>query len=224
MSIGRRIFFALGRALDRSGLPRLAMLFSSALYTLYKAKDLGAFGRGSTIHPFCVIQGARHVRIGSGAHVRSGCRIQVVESYAGRAPESASGGAPALVIGDRTLVGRFCHITAVDRIEIGRGVLFGEGVLVADHDHGFEDLETAPSDQPLPPGRPVVIGDHCWLGNHAAILAGVTLGKHVIVGANATVTRDVPDYTVVAGAPARAVSRYDVVKQAWVPMEEEGRP
>ena len=223
MSTVRQIVFTLGRLLDRSGLSGFAMSSFGALYTLYKAKDLGAFGRGSTIHPFCVIQGARHIRIGSGAHVRSGCRIQVVESYAGRSPGSASGEAPVLVIGDRTLVGRFCHITAIERVEIGRGVLFGEGVLVADHDHGFEDLETPPRDQPLSPGRPVVIGDHCWLGNHAAILAGVTLGKHVIVGANATVTRDVPDGTVVAGAPARPVSRYDAVTKAWTPLAQEER-
>ncbi len=221
MSTGRQIVFTLGRLLDRSGLSGFAMTALGALYTLYKAKDLGAFGRGSTIQAFCAIQGARHIRMGSGAHVRSGCRIQVVESYAGRAPESAPASGPALIIGDGTLIGRFCHFTAVERIEIGRCVLFGEGVLVADHDHGFEDLETAPRDQPLSPGRPVVIGDHCWLGNHAAILAGVTLGKHVIVGANATVTRDVPDYTVVAGAPARAVSRYDAGRKAWTPLAGE---
>jgi len=223
VSLRRRIFFRLGQALDRSGIPSFAKSVLGSLYTLYKAKDLREFGRGSTIQPFCIIQGARHIRIGSSAHVMAGCHLQAADSYAGAAHGNAHRGTPEIIIGDRTLIGRFCHITAAGRIEIGRGVLFGEGVLVADHDHGFDDPEVPPRDQPLSPARPVTIGDACWLGDHAAILAGVNLGKHVVVGANATVTRDVPDYTVVAGNPARPVSRYDPERRKWVPMEGEGK-
>jgi len=222
MSTGRRIIFALGRALDRTGLSRFVMSSFGALYTLYKAKDLGDFGRGSTIRPFCIFQGARHIRIGSSAHVRAGCHLQAVESYAGAPEGGAPPGTPEILIGERTLIGRFCHITAVRRIEIGQGVLFGEGVLIADHDHGFEDPGPAPRDQPLSPGRPIRIGDGCWLGDHAAILAGVTLGTHAIVGANATVTQDVPDYTVVVGNPARPVSRYDPARKTWLRLPGEG--
>lgn len=222
MSLRRRLLFRLGRALDRSGIPAFANSVLGGLYTMYKAKDLGAFGKGSTIRPFCIFQGARHIRIGSSTHVRAGCHLQAVESYAGAPEGGAPRGTPEILVGDRTLIGRFCHITAVRRIEIGQGVLFGEGVLIADHDHGFEDPVAAPRDQPLPPGRPIRIGDDCWLGDHAAILAGVTLGKHAIVGANATVTRDVPDYTVVAGNPARPVSRYDPARKTWVRLSEGG--
>lgn len=222
MSLRRRIAFSVGLALDRSGIPGLAKLVLGGLYTMYKAKDLGAFGSGSTISPFCIFQGARHIRIGSSAHVRAGCHLQAVESYASAPDGGVPPGTPEILIGDRTLIGRFCHITAVRRIEIGQGVLFGEGVLIADHDHRFEDPVAAPRDQPLSPGRPVRIGDNCWLGDHAAILAGVTLGRHVIVGANATVTRDVPDDTVVTGRPARPVSRYDPDRKTWVTLAGAG--
>ena len=54
------------------------------------------------------------------------------------------------------------------------------------------------------------IGDNSWIGNHAAII-GCSVGRHCVVGANAVVTRDVPDYCVVAGSPARIIKRYDAL-------------
>lgn len=215
----RRAAFAVGRALDRSGIIPFLRSGFSTLYTLYMAKDLGAFGRGSTIHPFCVIQGARHIRIEGSVHVRAGCRIQTVEGSGAHALATQDTlRDPELLIGDRTLIGRFCHITAACHIEIGSDVLFGEGVLVTDHNHGFAEPDMAPRDQPLASARPVRIGDACWLGDHAAILPGVTLGRHVVVGANAVVAEDVGDYTVVMGIPARPVARYDPGRKAWIAL------
>ena len=56
------------------------------------------------------------------------------------------------------------------------------------------------------PAKPVIIGDHCWLGMNSVILPGVTLGAHTIVAAGSVVTRSFPDgLCVLAGAPARLV-------------------
>lgn len=54
-----------------------------------------------------------------------------------------------------------------------------------------------------------VIGDNCTLGVKSTIIAGVTIGNNVIVGANAVVTHDVPDNCVVAGVPAKIIKRLD---------------
>lgn len=60
-------------------------------------------------------------------------------------------------------------------------------------------------------GKPVVIGDDCWVGGNVVILPGVTIGRGVTVGAMSVVTKDVPDFCVVMGQPARVVKK---VKEA----------
>lgn len=55
--------------------------------------------------------------------------------------------------------------------------------------------------------RPVVIGNDVWIGTRVIIMPGVHVGNHVIIGANSVVTHDVPDYSVVAGCPAKIVRK-----------------
>lgn len=54
-------------------------------------------------------------------------------------------------------------------------------------------------------GKPIRIGPDCWFGGNCIVLPGVTIGKGVVVGAGSVVTRDVPDFSVVAGNPARVL-------------------
>lgn len=54
-------------------------------------------------------------------------------------------------------------------------------------------------------GKPIKIGDNCWLGAGVIVLPGVTIGDNVVVGAGSVVTKDVPDNVVVAGNPARVI-------------------
>jgi acetyltransferase-like isoleucine patch superfamily enzyme len=62
--------------------------------------------------------------------------------------------------------------------------------------------------------KPVIIKDDVWIGANAIILGGVTLGKGVIIGAGAVVTKSVPDYYVVGGVPAKKIySRKDFPKK-----------
>src|SRR6185437_10278424 len=53
--------------------------------------------------------------------------------------------------------------------------------------------------------RPVTVGEDCWLGINAVVTPGVSIGRGCIVGANSVVTRDLPPYTIAAGAPARPI-------------------
>ena len=56
-------------------------------------------------------------------------------------------------------------------------------------------------------GKPITVGDNVWFGGHCVVLAGVTIGNNVVVGAGSVVTKDIPDNAVVAGNPAR-ILRY----------------
>ncbi|KAF6842875.1 galactoside O-acetyltransferase [Colletotrichum musicola] len=56
-------------------------------------------------------------------------------------------------------------------------------------------------------GKPITIGEDCWLGGNVIVLPGVTIGKGVTVGAGSVVTKDVPDYVCVVGNPARVVKK-----------------
>ena len=108
-----------------------------------------------------------------------------------------------IVIGDgAALVGANSVLAGVD-IHIGPRVLMGWNSGVTDSQHGFSDPDEPVMDQPLDRQAPVRIEQGAWLGNNAMVMAGVTIGRNAVVGANAVVTSDVPDHTVVVGAPAR---------------------
>jgi UDP-2-acetamido-3-amino-2,3-dideoxy-glucuronate N-acetyltransferase len=61
------------------------------------------------------------------------------------------------------------------------------------------------------------------IGSNATIVAGVTIGAHALVGAGAVVTRDVPDYAVVAGVPARVISTTQPAQPALIAADAQGR-
>ncbi len=156
-------------------------------------RSFGAFGDGSLIELPVLVHGARRIRIGAGVYIGADSWL------------ASTGEDSLLEIGDGTRLSGHCVLSAVDHVRIGRSVLFGRGVYVADHNHGTEDPRVPIADQPLTGIAPVAIEDGAWLGQNAVILAGVTVGAGAVVGANAVVLDDVPPRTVAVGAPARVV-------------------
>lgn len=121
---------------------------------------------------------------------------------------------PVVKIGDRCLIGKGSGIVGHFDITIGNDVWTGHHVYITDQNHGYEDVDR-PISQQSQPERPVVIGDGSWLGYGAVVLPGVTIGKHVVIGANSVVTHDIPDYSVAVGSPARVIKSYEPGK-GWV--------
>jgi acetyltransferase-like isoleucine patch superfamily enzyme len=62
----------------------------------------------------------------------------------------------------------------------------------------------------------VTIADDVWIGGNVVILAGISIGKHAVIGAGSVVTKDVPPYSVVVGNPAKIVKKYDFNLNAWI--------
>lgn len=104
-----------------------------------------------------------------------------------------------IVVGDNCVINRDTYLDGRAGIRIGNNVniSFGSAIMTLQHDHqhpGFPAVE-----------GPVVIHDDCWIGARAMILPGVTIGRGAVVAAGAVVTRDVPEFAIVGGVPARAI-------------------
>jgi acetyltransferase-like isoleucine patch superfamily enzyme len=67
----------------------------------------------------------------------------------------------------------------------------------------------------------VSIGDGTWIGENACVI-GAKIGKNCVIGANSIVKTDIPDYCVVAGAPAKIIKRYDLRKKTWERTNRSG--
>lgn len=148
------------------------------------------------------ILGPQYIELGNDIGLDRGTRLEAWDSFANKRFK------PRIVIGDRVGFNPDCHIGAINKIVIGNNVLFGAGVLVTDHSHGRvngKEKDIPPAKRPLYSKGPVIIEDNVWVGERAAILPGVRIGKGAIIGANAVITHDVPPYSVVAGNPARII-------------------
>jgi acetyltransferase-like isoleucine patch superfamily enzyme len=148
---------------------------------------------------------AHQVELGAGAWIGRGAWLNVV------GPDAR------LRIGEGTCIGEDFTVATSSSVDIGSGCLFSARVVVLDHLHDIEGWVRDAWEQGLPPrfswaltpGRPVTIGPGTWLGINVAIMPGVSIGQGCVVGANSVVTRDLPDYSVAAGAPARVLRTID---------------
>lgn len=126
-------------------------------------------------------------------------RKSVVESYC-----CINNAVGDVTIGDHTRIG--IHCTVIGPVCIGSNVNLAQGITVTALNHNFEDTTKRIDEQGIST-KPVVIGDDVWIGANAVILPGVTIGQHVVVAAGAVVTKDVPDYSLVAGVPAKEIKK-----------------
>ena len=103
-----------------------------------------------------------------------------------------------LRIGARVSINPFVHIWALGGVTIGDDTLIASHVAITSLTHDPRAQFFSASLQ----SRPIVIGRNVWIGTHAVILPGVTIGDGAIIGAGAVVTKDVAPRTVVVGIPA----------------------
>lgn len=125
---------------------------------------------------------------------------------------------PCIEIGKDVWIGRHNILSCFNRIKLGNHVLLGPYVFIIDNEHYFEDVTTPISKQGSWSKGPIEIGDETWVGAYSKILGGVKIGKHCVIGAGSLVTRDIPDYSIAVGSPARVIKRYDFEKHEWVKL------
>ena len=110
---------------------------------------------------------------------------------------------PGLSIGDTSGVGIMCEVNGL--VTIGNNVMMGPEVVIYSQSHKYDRIDIPMCEQGFSEYKEVVIGDDVWIGRRAIIMPGVHIGKGCIIGAGAVVTKNIPDYSVAAGVPARVV-------------------
>ena len=153
----------------------------------------------------------RHVHVVNGKRIVLGKDVQIrpdVDLFVGK----------RMVIGDRCDIGTRNRITG--NVILENNVLLGPDNYLSSEDHCYEDILKPVMDQGTYSIRnngheELQIGEGSWIGTHVAIIGDVHIGKHCVIGANAVVTKDIPDYCVVVGVPARIVRRYNLSSQRW---------
>ena len=125
--------------------------------------------------------------------------------------EQHAGFNPELEIGDRSGVGVNSDLSG--HIIIGNDVMMGPNCQMRTYSHAHDRLDIPMDQQGFEPEQVMHIGDDVWIGSNVIVLPGANIGSHCIIGAGAVVTKDVPDYAIVGGVPAKII-RY----------RNEGRP
>ena len=123
----------------------------------------------------------KNVNIEHGAEIGSGKRVR---------------------IGDNSGIGVNCWIKEAI---IGKNVMIGPDVVFISAKHRFDDPDRPIQEQGILELGPITVGDNTWIGTRVIVLPGVKIGKCAIIGAGAVVTKDVPDYAIVGGNPARII-------------------
>lgn len=146
-------------------------------------------------------------------YVGHNARIQGIEQY------NNTTFRPHIEIGDNVSFQQNLHLTCAKQVVIDNNTAIAANVTITDIHHPYEDINV-PIEQQDILVKEVTIGGDCKIYNNAVILPGVHIGKHVTIGANSVVTKDIPDYSVAAGIPAKVIKKYDFKQYKWIKCNE----
>ena len=175
------------------GFARLAAM----CFSLLAAQGFAQFGKRSRIVPPLRLVGEDRIAIGDGVFVGAGSWLQTLQNGNDRSI--------ALSIGSGTSIAGGCVLSAALQVVLEEHVLLARNVYISDHIHKYSRTDIPILAQGIDRVAPVRIRRGAWLGQNVVVCPGVTIGQGAVVGANSVVTRDVPDFCVVVGAPARVV-------------------
>ncbi len=108
----------------------------------------------------------------------------------------------SVTLGDNCSVNPY--VTLRGKLTAGDGVRIGAYTCMVGFNHGFDRIDIPIYEQPHV-SKGIILGDDVWVGAHVTVLDGVRVGSHTILAAGAIVTKDVPDYAIVGGNPARVL-------------------
>lgn len=193
------------------------MRFKKVIKKIYKSirskkvsNKIGTCGIGFTAGKGIKIFNGECIEIGKNVNINDYAVFAPLKSYNDKTYN------PKIIIGNNVHIGTQNRFGCMDEIKIEDNVLFAAFVHVTDHSHGYEDINISVKKQDIISKGPILIKSNSWLGYGCQIMSGVTIGRNSVVAAGAIVTKDVPDYTIVAGNPAKVIKKYDFDTRSWI--------
>ncbi len=171
-------------------------------YTGYMIQNLKSAGKNIRLNKRTFILGEKYISFGNNVVLGRDGRITAWNKY------YSQSFSPTISIGDNVSIGDNFHITAINCIDIRENVLMGQKVTITDNSHGlnlFSELDTAPARRNLVSKGSIIIDRNVWIGDKVTILPGVKIGQGAIIAANSVVSKDVPEYSVFGGIPAKLI-------------------
>lgn len=108
-----------------------------------------------------------------------------------------------ILCGENVFFNVNCVVLDENKVTIGSNVLFGPGVQLYTASHPLDSMMRRTHKV----SKPISIGDDCWIGGNAIVCPGVTIGKGCVIGAGSVVTKDIPDYSMAVGNPAKVIRK-----------------
>jgi acetyltransferase-like isoleucine patch superfamily enzyme len=181
------------------------------------------------------IRSHRHMESGGGMTIEDGCFINALCKNGVHIGKNFSLGRNSmiectgvirelgdeLIIGDDVGIAAGAFISVRGKVVIGSKTIFGPSVKLFAENHKFEDLEV-PIYLQGATQKGIEIGEDCWIGSNVVILDGVHIGKKVVVAAGAVVNKDIPDYAIVGGTPAKVIKMRNDNLQETIKNWKEG--
>jgi acetyltransferase-like isoleucine patch superfamily enzyme len=193
------------------GLLNKSKMYMARMKTqLFYRPFFGSIGRASTVFPPLLIANPKGIHLGKRVMIRDGVRLELL-----RLPGK---GLPRLEIGDNVNIEQYVHIICGSSVRIGNNVSITGGAAIVDVNHPYSDIHdpTKIGDRIECEGNAVEIGDNVFIGFGAIVLPNVRIGKNSVIGAYSVVNKDVPDFSVVAGNPAKVLKKYCFEENKWV--------
>lgn len=119
-----------------------------------------------------------------------------------------------IVIGNNVRIGGNITINCYEKVEIEDDCLLASDIYILDTNHGT-DIEGKSYVETEVKSKPVRIGKGSWIGERVCILPGSDIGERCIIGTNAVVTGNIPDYSIAVGIPARVIKTYNKQTKQW---------
>jgi len=154
-----------------------------------------SIGNNVTIDDNCLLDGRGEggITLEDGVIINRNCMLQAKTGY--------------IKLGERTSIGSNSVIVSMTGVKLGKAVLTAGNCYISAGAYMFDDLDTPVMDQAAFSKGPIIIGEYSWLGTGVTVLDGVKLGKGVVIGASAVVNKDIEEYSIAVGIPAKVVRK-----------------